>query len=117
MEEIYYKVIKLKKLKRSKLKEYSKRCIAAMIVLWFAVALFGIGVNIYQLKNTMTPEVVTVDPLYAYVGLPMTGGIVGYLVKSAMENKIKIKGNIGSNEDILRQAYEQVEEEENESDK
>ena len=99
----------MKKLKSSKLKEYSKRCIAAMIVLWFAVALFGIGVNIYQLKNTMTPEVVTVDPLYAYVGLPMTGGIVGYLIKSAMENKEKIKGNITSNEEILSQVYEMEE--------
>ena len=82
----------MKKLKSSKLKEYSKRCIAAMIVLWFAVALFGIGVNIYQLKHTTTPEAVTIDPLYAYVGLPMTGGIIGYLIKSAMENKEKIKG-------------------------
>lgn len=99
----------MKKLKSSKLKEYSKRCIAAMIVLWFAVALFGIGVNIYQLKNTTTPEVVTVDPLYAYVGLPMTGGIIGYLIKSAMENKEKIKGNITSNEDILSQVYEMEE--------
>ena len=99
----------MKKIKRSKLKEYSKRCIAAMIVLWFAVALFGIGVNIYQLKNTTTPEVVTVDPLYAYVGLPMTGGIIGYLIKSAMENKEKIKGNITSNEEILSQVYEMEE--------
>ena len=99
----------MKKLKSSKLKEYSKRCIAAMIVLWFAVALFGIGVNIYQLKNTMTPEVVTVDPLYTYVGLPMTGGIIGYLIKSAMENKEKIKGNITSNEEILSQVYEMEE--------
>ena len=107
----------MKKLKRSKLKEYSKRCIAAIITLWFVVALFGIGFNIYQLTHTTTPEAINLDALYGYVGLPMTGGIVGYLVKSAMENKIKIKGNIGSNEDILQQAYEQIEEEENESDK
>jgi hypothetical protein len=103
--------------KTSKLKEYSKRCIAAIITLWFVVALFGIGFNIYQLTNTASPEVINLDALYGYVGLPMTGGIVGYLVKSAMENKIKIKGSIGSNEDILQQAYEQAEEEENESDK
>ena len=106
----------MKRLKHSKLKEYSKRCIAAMIVLWFAVALFGIGVNIYQLKNTMTPEVVMVDPLYAYVGLPMTGGIIGYLIKSAMENKEKIKGNITSNEEILSQVYASEEEADNGSD-
>ena len=105
----------MNKIKKSKLKEYSKRCIAAMIILWFAVALFGVGVNIYQLKHTETPEVVTVDPLYAYVGLPMTGGIIGYLIKSAMENKEKIKGNITSNEEILSQVYE-MEESNNEND-
>lgn len=107
----------MNKIKKSKLKEYSKRCIAAMIILWFAIALFGVGVNIYQLKHTETPEVVAIDPLYAYVGLPMTSGIIGYLIKSAMENKEKIKGNITSNEGILEQIYEQTEEEENESDK
>ena len=99
-------------MKNSKLKEYSKRCIAAMILLWFIVAIFGIIVIIFQLKGTMSPEVVTLDALYAYVGLPMTGGIVGYLVKSAMENKEKIKGNISSNEEILGQIYS-VEEENN----
>jgi hypothetical protein len=103
----------MKKIKCSKLKEYSKRCIAAMIVLWFAVALFGIGVNIYQLNHTETPEVVTVDSLYTYVGLPMTGGIIGYLIKSAMENKEKIRGNITSNEEILSQVYEMEESNEN----
>ena len=95
---------KMGKLKISKLKEYSKRCIAAMIVLWFAVALFGIGVNIYQLGHTETPETVMIDSLYGYVGLPMT----------AMENKEKIKGNVSSNEEILSQVYEQ-EEEDNEN--
>lgn len=105
---------KMEKLKISKLKEYSKRCIAAMIVLWFAVALFGIGVNIYQLGHTETPETVMIDSLYGYVGLPMTGGIIGYLIKSAMENKEKIKGNVSSNEEILSQVYEQ-EEEDNEN--
>ena len=103
----------MKKLKRSKLKEYSKRCIAAMIILWFAVALFGIGVNIYQLNHSATPEMVTVDSLYGYVGLPMTGGIIGYLIKSAMENKEKIRGSVFSNEDILRQTYEMEENNEN----
>ena len=101
----------MNKIKKSKLKQYSKRCIAAMIVLWFAVALFGIGVNIYQLQHTATPETIMLDSLYGYVGLPMTGGIIGYLIKSAMENKEKIKGNIYSNEEILAQTYEQEDKE------
>lgn len=100
----------MKKLKSSKLKEYSKRCIAAIITLWFVVALFGIGFNIYQLTHTTTPEAINLDALYGYVGLPMTGGIVGYLVKSAMENKEKIKGNITSNEETLSQVYTSEEE-------
>ena len=32
-------------------KEYSKKAIAAMIVLWFAVAVFGMVVVIYQLSQ------------------------------------------------------------------
>ena len=81
---------KRKKIK-THLQEYSKRCIAAMIVLWFLMALFAVGVVIYQL--THSPEYVTIDSLLNYVGIPMTGGIVGYLIKSAVENKQKIKTN------------------------
>ena len=106
----------MKKLKQSKLKEYRKRCIAAIITLWFVVALFGIGFNVYQLTHTQTPEVIDLSALYGYVGLPMTGGIIGYLIKSAMENKEKIKGNITSNEGILSQVYASEEEADNGSD-
>jgi hypothetical protein len=93
------------------LKEYSKKCIAAMILLWFIVAFFTIGVIVYEL--IFAPEYLSIDGLLGYVGLPMTGGIVGYLIKSAMENKEKIKGSINSNEDILSQVYEEKEEGEN----
>lgn len=98
--------------KKSKLQEYSKRCIAAMIILWFIVAIYGMVVEIILLfKN---PELVSLEGLFGYVGIPMTGGIVGYLIKSAVENKTKIKGNISSNEEILEQVYEKEEEEEDE---
>ena len=100
-----------KKIKKSKLKEYSKRCIAAMIILWFAVAFYGIGVTYFQLSHSLTPEMITLDSLYAFVGLPMSGGIIGYLIKSAVENKEKIKGNVSSNEEILTQTYEDEEKE------
>lgn len=82
-----------KRKKKNHMQEYSKRCIAAMIVLWFMVALFAVGVIIYQLMHTYSPEYVTMDSLLNYVGIPMTGGIVGYLIKSAVENKQKIKTN------------------------
>lgn len=102
----------MKKIKKSKLQEYSKRCIAAIIALWFIVAIYGMWIECIQLLNN--PEMVSLDGLFGYVGIPMTGGIVGYLIKSAMENKIKIKGAITSNEDIENQIYdEDLEDEEN----
>lgn len=70
-------------------REYSKNVLIAMIVLWFVVAVFGMVIIVYQMFTT--PEYVVVDGLYNYVGLPMTGGIVSYLIKSAVENKQKIK--------------------------
>ena len=59
-----------------------------MVVLWFLTALFGMGVITYQL--IFTPEYVELDGLFGYVGVPMSGGIVSYLIKSAIENKQKI---------------------------
>lgn len=70
-------------------KEFSKCVITAMIIMWFLIALLGIAVTIYQLLNT--PDYVSIESLYNYVGLPMTGGIVGYLLKSAIENHQKMK--------------------------
>lgn len=86
--------------KKSKLKEYSKKAIAAMIVLWFAVAVFGMVVVIYQLSHAYSPESVSLDSLYNYVGIPMTGGVVMYLLKSAVENKQKIKKNVSNTLDV-----------------
>ena len=60
-----------------------------MIALWFAGALFGAVVVVVQL--TRTDYTVSIDILLNYIGMPMTGGIVGYLVKSAFENREKIK--------------------------
>lgn len=74
-----FKVVRTK----SKPKEFSKKVLAAMTVLWFLAAAFGgviVWVNGYGL-----------EALLSYVGAPMTGGIIGYMVKSAMENKEKIK--------------------------
>lgn len=68
--------------------QYSKKVIKAMIVLWFIVAVFGIAVIIWQCWRT--PDAINLEPLFNFVGIPMTGGIVGYLVKSAIENKQKI---------------------------
>lgn len=89
--------------KKSKLKEYSKKAIAAMIILWFIVAVFGMGVIIYQLKHSFSPENVSLDTLFNYVGMPMTGGIITYLLKSAIENNQKIKSSISNTIDKIKE--------------
>lgn len=72
-----------------KLKEYSKKVIYAMVVLWFIGAAFGaIVVSIQVIRNDYT---VAIDSLLTYIGVPMGGGIVTYLLKTAFENKEKIK--------------------------
>ena len=82
------------------LKEYSKKVLALMIALWFLGAAFGAVVIIIELIATLigTGEysmalTVHLPELLTYIGAPMTGGIIGYLIKSAMENREKIKKN------------------------
>lgn len=76
--------------KRRTLAEFSKRVVAALIIVWFAGVLLGTTVVAVQtLRGDMT---VNLSDLLLYIGAPMTGGIVTYLLKSAYENKEKIKG-------------------------
>lgn len=78
-----------------KLREYSKKVIYAMVVLWFVGAVFGAFVVTIQLiRNDYT---VAIDSLLTYIGVPMGGGIVTYLLKSAFENKEKIKQEYNPN--------------------
>lgn len=72
-----------------KKREYSKAAITAMIVLWFVGAVFGMAVVVWQL--VAAAYTVNIGDVLMYIGAPMTGGIVGYLVKSAVENREKIK--------------------------
>lgn len=74
--------------------EYSKVALAAMIVLWFIIALFDSGVIVYLLVIGVYDYIqMMMSDLLTYVGAPMLGGIVTYLIKSAVENKQKIKGS------------------------
>lgn len=70
---------------------FSKRVLTAMIILWFSVAVFGAVINIILLLRA--PEVVNLDSFYLYIGAPISGGIVTYLIKSAMENTKKIENS------------------------
>lgn len=74
-----------------KLKQYSKRVVSAMVLAWFAGIAFGMGVIIWQMIRA--PDAVSLDVLLTYIGAPMGCGLVGYLAKSAFENKEKIKQN------------------------
>ena len=88
----------LKKPKKSKrLKEFSKKALAAMIVLWFIGAAVVIGVVLTQVaRGDLT---VSTTDLTTYICTPMTGGVLGYMLKSAVENKEKIKGGMPGKED------------------
>lgn len=69
--------------------EYSKRQLSAIVKLWFAGAIFGMCYCIVQL--IIAPGTATLDGLLTYIGAPMSCGVVTYLIKSAMENREKIK--------------------------
>ncbi|MBQ4151205.1 MAG: hypothetical protein IJC81_05325 [Clostridia bacterium] len=79
-------IIRIERKKRE-FKQFSKRCLGAMIVLWFVGALFGFAVVALQvIRGDMT---VSLADLLLYIGAPMTGGIVSYMIKSALEDKRK----------------------------
>ena len=94
-----YKPPKAKVVKKKRpLTEFSKRVIAALIAVWFAGALVGVAVVAVQpLRGDM---VVNLSDLLVYIGAPMTGGIVTYLLKSAYENKEKIRKGVHNYENI-----------------
>ena len=80
-------IIKIEKNKKRTFKRFSKRCITAMIVLWFIAALVCIAVVAVQtLRGDMT---VNTGDLVTVVGIPMTGGVLGYMIKSAVEDNRK----------------------------
>lgn len=91
--------IERKAKREKKFVQFSKRCLGAMIVLWFVGALFGFVVVALQvLRGDMT---VNLADLLLYIGAPMTGGIVSYMIKSAWENREKIKGGSKPQEDEI----------------
>ena len=75
------------KKKKQTLKEFSKKVIFAMIILWFLGAFFGGVVVAYQGYG--------LEALLEFVKEPMSIGILGYLLKSAFENTQKIKKDMG----------------------
>ena len=82
------------------MKEYSKRIIKAMVALWFCGAVFGAAVIVVELVATLSGVggysmgvAIHLPELLTYIGAPVGTGILGYLLKSAFENREKIKQN------------------------
>lgn len=85
---------------------FSKRVIIAMTILWFITAIYGMiieGVLIFT-----APEIINLEPLFAFVGYPMTGGLVFYFCKSAFENGKKIV-NLSEAEEVDDYEFEEGE--------
>ena len=82
------RILFVKKKKRT-LTEFSKKVIAALVAVWFVGAL--VGVSVVAVQTLRGDMVVNPSDLLVAIGAPMTGGIVTYLLKSAYENKEKIK--------------------------
>lgn len=74
---------------KKKRREFSKKALCAMVILWFVGAVFGFAVVSVQIVRN--DAMVSLADLFLYIGAPMTGGIVSYMLKSAAENKEKIK--------------------------
>lgn len=86
-----------KKNKKRNFVRFSKKCITAMIILWFVTALTCAGVVLIQLyRGDVT---VNTSDLVMLVGAPITGGILGYMVKSAFEEDRDKNKNQDTTED------------------
>lgn len=65
--------------------QYSKRILGRMINLWFTGAKFGFCVIIalfFVCPESVAPAL---ESLLVYIGGPILGGIVSYMIKSALE--------------------------------
>ena len=71
------------------LSEFSKRVIAALTLIWFLGAFAGLIVVAVQLQRG--DYTVMLSDLLTYIGAPMTGGLLGYFIKAAVENREKIR--------------------------
>lgn len=82
------------------LKEFSKKVTYLLIIVWFAGALFGGLCVLVQLIRG--DYMIGLSEFLAYIGAPMTGGIVGYMLKSGFENKEKIRSVLNTRPDLTK---------------
>lgn len=90
-------MIKMKKIKKKdRFSEFSKFILFLFAISYFIGGAFIIWVVQYQLLHTLTPEYISSQEVVMYFTAPITGGLLAYFGKAAVENFEKIKG--GSHE-------------------
>ena len=89
-------------------REFSKRLLTGLVIAWFAGMLYGMIFCMLQWRAT--PDNTSIAELLTYIGAPRSCGVVGYLIKSAMENRIKLRrrdagefetGDLDAGEDLF----------------
>lgn len=72
-------------------RQYSKRLITFIFVVWTVGAFVGV---VYEfLRLIQTPETASMDSLYIYLAVPMTCGVTSYLIANTLLNKEKVRQN------------------------
>ena len=70
-------------------KQYSKRLITFIFCVWGIGAAVGI---VYEfLRLIVTPDTASMESLYLYLAVPMTGGVTSYLIANTLLNREKVK--------------------------
>jgi len=75
-------------LPKFKMSQFSKKVITTMTFLWFVGAFVGFYIIFAQGYG--------LEAVLSYIGMPMSGGIVGYMIKSGLENQGMGKANVES---------------------
>lgn len=72
-------------------RQYSKRLITFIFCVWGIGAVVG---GIYEfLRLIITPDTASMESLYLYLAVPMTGGVTSYLIANTLLNREKVKQN------------------------
>lgn len=77
--------------------QFSKKVIIAMVILWFVGALFGMFM-VYKSGSDLSY-------LLDYIGSPVSGSIIGYLLKAGVENAIKEYNSRKSGNAVTQETY------------
>ena len=92
--------------KRDRVKEFSKKVIVCLTLAWFVGLVTALSVIVCELVTT--GQTTALSDTLLYIGAPMTGGVLGYLVKSAVENREKIRGSAEDEENESNGAIDEV---------